>query len=206
MGCSNLELQYIRDHYQLMSAAEIAQALGRKEYWVSYIMVRFGWVPGRDTPVDGLDREWEAIKDLPPTLRKRLRSVWSGMIRRCYNPKSTGYARYGGRGISVCDEWLTSFRLFILWAIVHGYRPGLQLDREDTNGNYCPENCRFITQVQQANNRRNNRLVTAFGEQKTVAEWSRDRRCAVTYRLLYQRLYEKKDPEWSITTPPDPPR
>lgn len=70
--------------------------------------------------------------------------VWAGMIGRCNYPSSSSYAYYGGRGISVCDEWRTP-SVFFKWAQENGYRKGVELDRRDVNGNYCPENCRFIS-------------------------------------------------------------
>ena len=67
------------------------------------------------------------------------------MKARCTNPNRPKYPRYGGRGIKVCDEWNKDFLCFYNWSISHGYSPELQLDREDNDGNYCPENCRWVT-------------------------------------------------------------
>ena len=78
---------------------------------------------------------------------------WKGMRQRCNNPKNNSYDVYGGRGISVCKEW-DSFSAFYEWAMSHGYSPDLELDRIDTNGNYCPENCRFVTSLENNHNRR----------------------------------------------------
>lgn len=84
--------------------------------------------------------------------RTKLYSVWHEMIRRCVNQKHFAYKRYGGRGISVCNEW-EDVSIFYNWAINNGYEDGYQLDRVDNDGNYCPENCRFVTQKE---NMRNN--------------------------------------------------
>lgn len=101
----------------------------------------------------------------------RLYSEWASMIGRCRCKGATRYNNYGGRGITVCQEWM-EFELFYDWAIANGYADDLTLDRKDTNGNYCPENCRWITSKKQANNRRNNHFITYNGETHTIAEWA----------------------------------
>ena len=94
------------------------------------------------------------------------------MRRRCSDHLTSHFYLYGGRGITVCDEWDKSFESFYLWAINNGYSDGLSIDRIDVNGNYDPSNCRWATAKQQARNKRNNRLVEYNGEKKTLIEWS----------------------------------
>ena len=89
--------------------------------------------------------------------KHRFYETWKGMIHCCYDEKNIGYHRYGGRGIIVCDEWRNGPELFLEWCDEQGNIPkGFVLDRENNNGNYCPENCRFVTHVVSDRNRRDN--------------------------------------------------
>lgn len=101
--------------------------------------------------------------------RSRLYSTWNGIKFRCHNPSCPDYAHYGARGIEICDEWNNSFESFHDWAISHGYKPGLTIDRINFDGNYSPENCRWVEAKKQNQNKRNN--VTYKG--KCLAEWAR---------------------------------
>lgn len=103
----------------------------------------------------------------------KLYTVWSNMLQRCNNPNDPEYVRYGGRGISVCDEWQHSFEDFYSWAMASGYQEGLSIDRIDNNKGYCPDNCRWATARQQSNNLRSNRCFELKGEVKTMVEWCR---------------------------------
>ena len=103
----------------------------------------------------------------------RLYNIYKGMKYRCYDKTSRNYPVYGGRGIYICEEWLSDIRVFVRWALENGYSDSLTIDRKDTNGNYTPGNCRFVDYVIQANNKNSNHIITWKGEIHTATEWAR---------------------------------
>lgn len=103
---------------------------------------------------------------------KNLFNVWETMKQRCYNPKRSNYNRYGGLGITVCNEWLKAEN-FIRWALDNGYKKGLQLDRIDNSKSYSPDNCRWVTPKQNSQNTRRNVTLTIKGITNCVSEWAR---------------------------------
>src|SRR3990172_8392255 len=102
-----------------------------------------------------------------------LHRVWAAMLRRCRSSKDIGYHNYGGRGIQVCNEW-RQFVAFRDWALNNGWRHGLQIDRIDVNGNYCPGNCRFVTGAEQQLYTRQNYRITYKGKTMCLTEWERE--------------------------------
>jgi len=98
-------------------------------------------------------------------------SVYNGMIQRCNNPNNNNYHNYGGRGITVCDKWLNSFDLFCKDM---GPRPyNKSIDRQDNNGHYEPNNCRWATTREQSLNTRRNHKLTYNGKTLTINEWAK---------------------------------
>ena len=124
----------------------------------------------------------------------KLYRAYTNMMTRCYNPNYKYFHAYGGRGISVCDEWRGNggYERFSTWAKQNGYDPMLTLDRADVNGNYTPQNCRWATMKQQQNNRTNNATYEYNGEVKTMAEWAET--LGVSYGRLQAMLWKKKLP------------
>lgn len=104
---------------------------------------------------------------------KRLHRIWTQMRQRCENPNNHAYEYYGGRGIKVCNEW-QEVEPFEKWALENGYQKELTIDRIDTNGDYCPENCRWVTMLVQGNNTRKNRRITYKGRTQSLADWCRE--------------------------------
>lgn len=131
--------------------------------------------------------------------KTKLYTVWAHMIQRCENPNSRDYQEYGGRGITVCNEWRNSFEVFRDWAITSGYNDTLTLDRISVNGNYDPLNCRWATQKEQQNNRRNNHIVEYNGEKHTLSEWSEI--IKINQDVLFARLKLGWSIEKTLTTP-----
>lgn len=122
----------------------------------------------------------------------RLYNIWCAMKRRCNTETVREYKNYGGRGIKVCSLWEHDYSSFMRWALETGYdatapRGVCTLDRIDVNGNYDPNNCRWITQKQQMSNVRYNVNIEYNGQTHTVAEWADI--CGMQYSTLRQRLF-----------------
>lgn len=132
-----------------------------------------------------------------------LYEVWYSMKKRCYNPRANNYERYGGRGITVCEEWKNSFENFCEWAEMQGDITGLQLDRIDNNAGYSPQNCKFSTVKEQANNRRSTKFVTFNGMTQSLKMWAET--YGISYWVLRNRyIYAGWDFETSLTAPVRP--
>lgn len=106
--------------------------------------------------------------------KHRLYKIYRMIIDRCINSNSRAYSHYGGRGISICNEWLgkEGFINFYNWALKNGYEDTLTIERMDVNGNYCPENCSWIPRSEQPRNRTNTHFFEHNGKLYTLSEIS----------------------------------
>lgn len=146
---------------------------------------------GKNTMRDPTNGRFATVHGMTHT---RIYGVWCAMKERCSNPHTRSYARYGGRGISVCQEWMRSFPSFYEWARNNGYEEHLTIDRIDPNGNYCPENCRWVTTAQQNRNYSRNRFLTYNGETlclKDMAAKYGVNRATVEFRLKSGKTVEQ---------------
>lgn len=127
----------------------------------------------------------------------RLYNIWHGMKNRCLCENTTGFENYGGRGIQICDDWMM-FDEFSKWALSNGYADNLTIDRKDVNGDYCPENCRWVTMKVQANNRRDNVIVNFEDKNYTMSELAE--KLNVSYNKLARRIEKYKTVEDAINS------
>ena len=139
------------------------------------------------------------LKEIRKTLNRKhgmkgtkIYRTWQSMKRRCYNINDNNYKHYGKRKIVVCDEWKNDFMSFYNWAMTNGYDDSLTLDRIDVDGNYEPNNCRWVDQKTQQNNKRNNCYIEYKGMKKTLSEW------ADYYNLSYRCVKGRHLLGWDI--------
>lgn len=134
-------------------------------------------------------------------VRKKLRNIYLAMKQRCYNSDNPSYQNYGGRGITICDDWMSKdgFELFYKWSIDNGYshnddrKKQCSIDRIDVNKGYSPENCRWVSPEIQGNNKRLNVFIEYNGEKHTISEWSKITGIPVT--TIRERFLKGKTPE-----------
>lgn len=115
----------------------------------------------------------------------RIYTIWQGMKSRCCNVHDVRYYSYGGRGITICEDWKDNFSLFYEWAVNNGYDENLTIDRIDNNKGYFPENCRWTDMKTQSRNRTTNIRITIGKSTKTLMEW-----CEI-FELDYKTIYAR---------------
>ena len=118
------------------------------------------------------ETNWRITHNMSST---RIYRIYYSMKSRCYNKNHIAYHRYGGRGIKICDDWKDDFTKFYSWAIDNGYTDALSIDRVDNDGNYCPENCRWVALQSDAQQlgRKGSRYISFNGETKQLCEWAK---------------------------------
>lgn len=131
--------------------------------------------------------------------KTRLYRIWLRMKQRCSNSNVKEFHYYGGRGITVCEEWMNDFKTFREWAEKSGYNDELTLDRIDVNRGYEPSNCRWATKEQQANNMRTSRLITYDGKTDTISNWSKE--VGISSSAIRRRLQLGWSIEEALTKP-----
>ena len=122
-----------------------------------------------------------------------LYSTWKNMKRRCNNPNASEYENYGGKGICVCEDWSSNFQSFYDWSIDNGWSKELTIDRIDTNGNYCPENCRWASIEIQMNNTTRNHYIEYEGNTYTLSTLAKH--LNIPYNIVRYRLSNCK---WNV--------
>ena len=134
----------------------------------------------------------------------RIYSTWVNMKTRCYNKNVKAYKNYGERGIIICDDWIdkeNGFINFYNWAIKNGYKDDLTIERINVNGNYEPNNCKWVTYKEQNNNRRSNMYIKYKNEKHTLQEWSEILPIKISSNLLRYRIVKGWGVEKSFNTP-----
>lgn len=151
--------EYLREHYLNLNETrrDIANATGVSPVRIDSLLQRYN-IQRNHANQHGLSKH-------------PLNKIWRSMRRRCNNQSSSSYQRYGGRGISVCDEW-NNFETFYRWAISNGWADGLSIDRIDNDRGYSPDNCRFASRKEQSRNRSTNVPITVNGITKLQIEWA----------------------------------
>lgn len=131
----------------------------------------------------------------------QLYQCWENIKKRCYYQKEPQYRYYGAKGVTVCKEWKNNYSEFKNWALKNGFKLGLTIDRINVNGNYCPENCRWITHREQCSNRTSNRILTFNGTAHTVTQWGEI--IGIDSKTLFARLKRGWSTEKTLTRPLD---
>lgn len=140
---------------------------------------------------------------------KKLYDIWHGMCRRCHDPRRKDFYKYGGHGIRVCREWrgtdepndwcYEGYAAFEAWAMAHGYRQGMTLDRVSNHRGYAPNNCRWISKQAQAYNRKTNTYITADGITRTLTWWSKEKN--IPDYVICKRIAAGWTPEEAVLIP-----
>lgn len=191
-------LDLLNQRYGKLTVIEFIRKEGRYVYWKckcdcgNYKIVKGEDLRRKHTLSCGCLKHKSPPNTTHNMSKTRLYIIWQDMKKRCSNPNLYEYKNYGGRGITVCHEWKSSFIDFRDWALENGYRDDLTIDRIDVNGNYEPDNCRWITKKEQNYNRRNNRIFEYNGKRQTVTQWAEE------YSISLSKIYYRLKLGWSF--------
>lgn len=189
-GCYNLDalqsraLDLTGSQYGWLTVIEKADNIHGHTAWIcrckcgNIITTKTNNLRSGDTKSCGCyihSKEWipEGFNKTHGLTNHPLYNIWHGMRKRCMCANTPNYHRYGGRGIYICKEW-EDFQKFYDWAISHGYKEGLTIDRIDNDGPYSPENCRWADVKTQSNNRNDNTYITYKGKTQTLTQWAEE--------------------------------
>jgi hypothetical protein len=125
--------------------------------------------------------------------------TWILIKQRCYNQNNEQYKYYGARGIQMCEEWFNEPKSFVEWGAANGWQKGLEIDRENNDLGYSPENCRWVTPKINSNNRRSNIIVEHEGRKQTVKQWAEE--LNLNYAMLIGRINKGWDTGKALTMP-----
>jgi hypothetical protein len=176
-----------------LEVLSLNRVVGRKAYWNCRCSCKTDCVVGRSNLTQGLCRSCGCLKEDSTRARRTTHGMyrsktyyaWQGAKDRCFNPNNTGFINYGGRGITMCDEWRDSFEAF--YRDMGPVPTGLSLDRIDVNGPYSKENCRWTDRGSQNRNTRRTILITHNGETLCLKDWAD--KSGVSYRILLYRYH-----------------
>lgn len=130
--------------------------------------------------------------NVPKMNIEKLFNIYKSMKNRCYKKDNISYKNYGGRGITICDEWLENRNAFIKWAIENNFEPGLSIDRVDNDKGYFPDNCKFSNRHEQTINKRNTILVLFNGEYVPICDMSE--KTGLSYEKIRYKVRANKIP------------
>lgn len=195
------EIDITNNRYGRLVAIKKEKSINGQNMWLfqcdcgkQKIINKYSVIRGLTNSCGCYHKEQDVLKHTTHNMSKtRLYRCWQDMKNRCYNKSRKKYQRYGARGIIVCNDWLHNFNAFKDWALSNGYKDTLTIDRIDVNGNYCPENCRWITLKEQANNTSKNIKITINGTTKNLHEWLEI--CNIKSGSFYYKLKKGYKPE-----------
>ena len=207
--CTHNQYRLKGKRFGRLTVLEKSESEKRGTYWLckcdcgrTKIIKGNSLVDGKTISCGCLSREKIIKNNTKHGMHKtRIYHIWSDMKSRCLSEKDNAYCYYGGRGITVCDEWKNEngFIAFKNWAYANGYSDDLSLDRIDVNGNYEPDNCRWVTQKIQSNNRRDTIYLTMDNETHALTIWAE--KINVRRGVLYWRKTHGWSDEKTLTTP-----